>query len=194
MGQSKSRKKELDAFLSSLSRDEQIIFNLAQKAYDRIIRALNFQGACYHMTLLHKTILLKEFKIEADAIIGFVNDGTDNLMISHGWLEYRGRKVDVAISNPNYGQQPGPLLILDYKFQQHNSSDYSYDRTRGSLGDQAIEELLASEYPQVRMMAEQKEAEHAFMTKIADSEDRIVDYLDNAPAGMTYDRFLKILI
>ncbi len=193
MGQGKSRKKELNAFLLTLSNEEQVVFDLAKKAYDRIIKAHDFQGACYHMTFLLKTILVEKFEIETDAVIGFVNDGTDDIMISHGWLEYRGRKIDIALSNPNYGQQPGPLLILDYKLQEHGTAEYSYHRMQGEAGDKASKALLNSEYPQVRMMAEQKEIEHSLMEEIAKSHDRIVEYLNNAPPASKYDRLLEIL-
>ncbi|MBY0314410.1 MAG: hypothetical protein K2Q26_02755 [Bdellovibrionales bacterium] len=193
MGQAKNRKKEIEDFISSLSSEERIIFDLSKKAYDRIIRAHDFQGACYHMTFLLKAILHREFNIEIDAVIGFVNDGTDDLMISHGWLEYRGRKIDVALANPNNGQLPGPVLILDQKFQEHGSANYTYHRERGEAGEQAILRLLNSEHPQAQMLAQQKEREHSFMTEVANSEEKIMEYLNNAPNGATYERLFELL-
>jgi hypothetical protein len=194
MGQAKNRKKEVDAFIATLSAEERIVFNLSKKVYDRIIRAHDFQGACYHMTFLLKAILWREHGIKSEAVIGFVNDGTDDLMISHGWLEYRGRKVDVALANPNNGQLPGPVLILDQKFQEHGTANYSYHLQRDEAGERAIQNLLTSDHPQVRMMVQQKEREHSLMIEVGSSEERLMEYLNSAPNGATYDRFLKILI
>lgn len=193
MGQAKTRKKEIEDFISLLTNEERIVFDLSKKAYDRIIRAHDFQGACYHMTFLLKAILRREHGIESDAVIGFVNDGTDDIMISHGWLEHNGRKVDIALANPNHGQKPGPLLILDQRFQEHGTADYSYHRERGAAGDYAIQRLLTSDHPQARTIAQQKEGEHSFMTEVSKSEERIMEYLNGAPNGATYERFLKIL-
>jgi len=145
------------------------------------------------MTYLLKMILHKEYNIESDAVIGFVNDGTDDIMISHGWLEYQGRKIDVALANPNHGQRPGPVLILDQKFQDYGTADYSYHRERGDAGERAIQRLLELGDSQVDAMIQQKEKEHGFMVEIASSEKQIMEYLSNAQNGANYERCFNLL-
>lgn len=193
MGEAKRRRQELDKIISGFSAEQKVIFDLAQRAYDEIIRAHNFQGACYHMTYFLKAVLHKEHGIEADAVIGFINDGTDDIMISHGWLEYQGRKVDIAAANPNHGQTAGPVLILDYKFQEQGTIEYSYHRERGERGELAIQRLGQSKIPEVLNMIKQKEHEHSWMISVGSSVEKIMEYLNSAPNGATYDRLLQIL-
>lgn len=193
MGEGKRRRQELEAMISTFSTEQKIIFDLAQSAYDKIIRANNFQGACYHMTYFLKAVLHKEHQIKTDAVIGFINDGTDDIMISHGWLEYQGSKVDIAAANPNHGQPPGPVLILDYKFQEQGTIEYTYHHQRGEKGERAIQQLGQSKIPEVLQMIKEKEQEHGWMLDIGSSNEKIMDYLNGAPNGATYDVLLKIL-
>ncbi len=193
MSQTKNRKKETAAFLASLSNEERIVFDLSELTYKRIIRGLDFKGACYHMTFFLKTVLRQEHGIESNAVVGFVNDGTDDIMISHGWLEFSGRKIDITLANLNHGQRPGPVLILDQKFQEHNTANYSYYYERGDVGDRTIKKLLISNNPQCCAIVQQKEREHNLMVEIGSSKERIMEYLNHAPNGVTYDRLLQLL-
>ncbi len=57
MGQAKQRKEEVEAILASLSYEERIVYDLAQKIFERVIRGLKMTGGCYRITFLLKAIL-----------------------------------------------------------------------------------------------------------------------------------------
>jgi hypothetical protein len=48
-------------------------------------------GACYRASLFLKLFLEQEYGIDANVVVGFVNDGTDELYASHAWLECHGQ-------------------------------------------------------------------------------------------------------
>ncbi|WP_409478693.1 hypothetical protein [Pseudobdellovibrio sp. HCB154] len=192
MGQAKHRKKELEKFVLSLSKEEQIVFDLSKKTYERVICEHNLKGACYHMTYFLKMILRKKYGIETTAVIGFVNDGTDDILYSHGWLEYEDKKIDLAVAKPNFGDIFGPVLILDYKFQEHGSSEYSYYREMNAAGELAIQRLIEDD-PRAKTLAEYKQQEHNFMVEISKSEEQIMSYLNNIPNGYTYSKLVNLL-
>lgn len=192
MGDSKRRRHELTQFLATLSVEERTIFDLSERISARIVRGLNMTGGCYRITFLLKAILEKEHQIQSDAIVGFVNDGTDDTMISHAWLEYRGRKIDLTLANVEQGQNRGPLLILDYEFKSSGAHKYSYHQQRGERGDQVIKRLLEAD-SHYRNLIAQKEQEHLAMSDRAKSLDSIINYLDSAPDGYTYEKFLQAL-
>lgn len=193
MGQAKARKQEVDTAISTLTEHERIIFDLAKKMFDRVICGMSMTGGCYRITFILKEILKREHNIETEAVIGFVNDGTDDIMISHGWLEYNNKKTDLTLAKVAQGLNRGPLLILDQQFKAHGAVNYSYHRQRNEAGDKAAQLLLTSDLREVRKIAEQKEAEHKFMLEIADSDQKIMNFLDSAPDGATYVRFLETL-
>jgi hypothetical protein len=177
-----------------LSNEEGIVFALAKKAYNRIICAMDFRGACYHMTFLLKAILHKELRIETTAVIGFVNDGDPALMVPHGWLEYLGRKIDIALAAPNDGLRAGPVLILDQRFLEQDTGQYTYHRGRGPAEDQALLRLMRFTDSRARRLLRQRENEHIYMMNIAESDEEIMAYLNAAPAVIRYEQLLALLL
>ncbi len=133
---------------------------------------------------------MREHNILTEAVVGFVNDGTGDVMTYHAWLEFNGRKVDLTLANVAPGVNRGPLLILDHEFQKHGTFEYSYHRQRGEAGDRVVERLLTSEFAEA---IRHKEQEHQVMLEVCGSLERVTDYLNNAPDGFTYERFLRLL-
>ena len=48
-------------------------------------------------------------------VVGYVNDDTDDIFMSHAWIELNGRKVDLTLNVTEYQdvQLSGAVLILD---------------------------------------------------------------------------------
>ena len=75
--------KEREAGLGERGRT---ILRVAEKA----AQALAIDGCCYRATLFIKYHLELRYGIRGEAIVGYVNDGTDELYCSHAWLETDG--------------------------------------------------------------------------------------------------------
>jgi hypothetical protein len=76
-------------------------------------------GACYRSACFLYLLLKEMHELKGEAVIGFVNDGTDDLYGSHAWFEIDGKRTDLAIRDPMYPErQPrGPLLIHGIEFR-----------------------------------------------------------------------------
>ena len=84
---------------------------------------------CYRLTYLLHLYLLQR-GIDTTPVIGYVNDGTDDIFMSHAWLEHQGKKVDLALGQTQRPDLnvPGDVLVLDYPIRRARS--YSYHLTK----------------------------------------------------------------
>jgi hypothetical protein len=97
MGQAKHRRAQIDGWKATLSPTEVQIAEAAQRLLERFIEPDEATGMCYRMTfLLH--LYLAERGIGTTPVVGYVNDGTDDAMISHAWLGYEGKKNDLTLA------------------------------------------------------------------------------------------------
>ena len=71
------------------------------------------QGARYRRALLSGLFLKEKYPIAGEAVVGFVNDGTDDVYATQAGYEFKGQLTDIAISKPLLlDLQPrGPLTI-----------------------------------------------------------------------------------
>lgn len=181
MGEAKKRKDQAAAWRSSLSVDEQKVADVAQRLWS-IFPA---QGACYRTSLFLRYHLSKAHGIDGQAMVGFVNDGTDDLYSSHAWFEFNGSKTDLGLSRPLHPelQKVGPLLIHGKVVRP--GWPWSYHATRPPAGLTAVRNMLA--HPETAAHMEAMEQLHLTMKATARSDELIRAYLDNAPDGLTYD-------
>lgn len=131
----------------------------------------------YHLATKHG--------IEAEVVIGYVNDGTDDLYASHAWIESGGRITDVAISRPEEPrlQKSGPLMILDTTVKP-GWNGYTYHREMPPVGVEAARKMGAD--PRTRSQLAELDSRHAMMTAMAKDPAQMLAYLDGAPDGMDY--------
>ena len=55
-------------------------------------QVLPLDGACYRASFFLEHYLTKEHQLDGRAVVGFVNDGTDDIFTaSHGWYIFRGK-------------------------------------------------------------------------------------------------------
>ena len=90
-------------------------------------------------------------------VVGYVNDGTDDIMILHAWIELNGRKTDLMLAFVEYGHA-GPLLVLDRELRP-GAVQYSYRREQTDAGLARYAALMDD--PQTRPLVIHKEQEHA---------------------------------
>jgi hypothetical protein len=59
-------------------------------------------------------------------VVGYVNDGTDDIMISHAWLDYNGKKTDVTLANTERPDMTpvGQVIVLNRVVR--NGHEYTY--------------------------------------------------------------------
>ncbi|MGE8126315.1 hypothetical protein ACQKQD_04995 [Methylobacterium sp. NPDC080182] len=186
MGEAKRRAIEASWF-QDLTADEQKVVLLAR----RLITVLPMQGACYQTTFFMKYHLETVHGIVGLPVVGFVNDGTDDMYPSHAWYEYNGQKTDITLARPfqPHLQPPGPITIHGRVVRSGNP--YTYHAERPPEGDELIARYLQD--PESRPIMEHAAARHAEMTETAKDNSLIRTYLDNAPNGMTYDRIVQRL-
>ena len=182
MGEAARRKAVESTWLATLDEQEQILVRAAK----RLGAALPLDGACYRASLFLKLFLEQEHGIDANAVVGFVNDGTDELYASHAWLEYRGQPTDLTLCRPMSPevQKRGKLLIHG-RVIADGWPRYTYHLERPTAGRRIIEQLLSD--PSTQPMVAEQEELHLRMVATMKDNELIRVYLDDAPDGRTYD-------
>ncbi len=167
------------------------MFAVAQATYERIIKARGATGICYRMTIFLTLHLAEGHNIRVEPIVGYINDGTDEIMISHAWIEFGGKKTDISLTRTAHpkAQPTGSLIILDREISRGRAS-FTYHRNL-SAAPPVPKELLAD--PRFRLMLQHKEIEHARMAEIAKNLKSMRTYLDAAPDGFGYEQFASII-
>ncbi len=190
MGQAKQKRLKIDNMTTGLSDEAKTVFFTANKLFDRVIKSRNVHGMCYHSTFFLYQYLKDKFNISTTPIIGYVNDGSDDVMISHAWLEYDGKKTDVSLGvTADHNICPvGDVIILDQIV--HSGHKYSYHVTMTSAGLRYQTKALSGPHAEI---ARHKMDEHLVMQARAKVPASIRSYLEGAPAGLRYDELSTYL-
>lgn len=190
MGQARRRGVEVQKWLGSLTPEEKQIFEVAQRLLTRFIDPSEATGMCYRLTyFLH--LYLMEKGINTTPVIGYVNDGTDDVYMSHAWLEYEGKKTDLTLARAERPElnPPGDILIQDFPFRR--ARKYTYHTTKSEAAVAVEKDWLKD--PRSAGIVRQKAVEHEAMEKRARSAEEMRTFLDGAPDGITYDRIKSII-
>ncbi|WP_315718604.1 MULTISPECIES: hypothetical protein [unclassified Bradyrhizobium] len=190
MGQAKARTASLTQWRALLDPSEQIVFDVAFRTYERFVKPRAATGMCYRMAFFLTAYLAERHGLRVDPVVGFVNDGTDDLMISHAWIELGGKKTDISLTITGQANIPGPLLILDREVTR-GLATYTYHRERGAVAEMIEQEFLAN--PRGREVVIHKRSEHAQMMAIAADTSSIVPYLNAAPDGLGYRQIAAVI-
>ena len=121
-----------------------------------------------------------------------MNDGSDDVYISHAWLDYAGKKTDLTLARMERPDvtPPGDVLILDFPFRRQHK--YSYHLAKSTEAIAFEKELLRD--PANAAALRHKNAEHAMMTGLSKDQSGMREYLDAAPDGLTYRRFTSFIV
>jgi len=190
MGQAKRRAAEVHQWHARLSPEEKQIADVAERLISRFIDPSEATGMCYRLTyFLH--LYLLEKGIQTTPVIGYVNDCTDDVYMSHAWLEYNGKKTDLTLARPKRPElnAPGDILIQDFPFRRVGK--YTYHTTKSDAAIALERDWLKD--PRSTGVVRQKAVEHEAMQKRAGSAEEMRAFLDGAPDGITYERFKSII-
>lgn len=197
MGQAQRRKTEISMikqkytnWLESLSQVERDVALVVKNTHERIVKGKSLFGGCYLLTFFLQRYLKNEKGIQTTAVVGWVNDGTTPLMISHAWLEFEGKKIDITLTHTEHPdvQLTGDLVILDYVVNE-GKTKYTYHLKRPPAALLALRELR----DKMPWAVNAKEAEHTRMSEISSSEMMIDMYLQHAPSDRNYDALARLL-
>ncbi|MDV4153859.1 MULTISPECIES: hypothetical protein [Rhizobium] len=196
MGEARHRRQSYDtAKRLLLDRHEghhRIVAEVAVNLFDRFILPRRFTGACYQITMTLEKYLFEAHGISSNTVVGYVNDGTDDIMISHAWLEFDGKKVDLGLHFVDHPDvvRPGAVIVLNEQLRL-GAIEYSYHLTRPAASLAFVEQMLKD--PSTAHVARRKEAEHQAM--LARSRDSVLRdiYLAGAPADSSFASMTSVL-
>lgn len=182
MGEAKRKRAVREKWFAELDEDERTVVLVAE----RLHQVFPLEGACYHLSLFLRYYLEKRYGIIVAAVIGFVNDGTDELYSSHAWVLFRDKITDLALSRPLNAeiQKPGPLIIHGREVKP-GWRGWTYHEKRPPEGNRAIKDLLSD--PGVAPAIRELEKRHLHMMATAKSSSLIREYLDGADESLNYD-------
>ncbi|MGX8009478.1 hypothetical protein ACVDG8_010935 [Mesorhizobium sp. ORM8.1] len=170
--------------------DERVLVDAAERLFGRFIEPAESTGMCYRMTFfLHLYLAAKG--IRTVPVVGYVNDGSDEVMISHAWIEFEGKKTDLTLGITEHSDlnPVGNVIILDRIVR--SGRNYSYHREKSPEG-RAIETLWLQD-SEIGPLVRRKADEHSAMCIWASSPDQMRAFLDAAPDGLTYDAIRTII-
>ena len=197
MGEAQRRKAEIENvsrlytdWLATLTQFEREVAQVSILAHERIVKGKRLLGACYLLSFFLHQYLKREKGIETTVVVGWINDGTTPLMISHAWLEFGGKKSDITLTHTEHPdtQLTGELIILNHVVRSGRVK-YTYHLQRTTESEIALQKLR-EEKP---WAVDAKEAEHLQMEEMSKSEAMIQKYLNAAPDDRNYDALARLL-
>lgn len=196
MGEARSRRqiyeRSRQRLLDRHGGQHRIVAESAVNLSDRFILPNHFTGACYQITMTLEKYLAEAHGIASKTIVGYVNDGTDDIRISHAWLEFDGMKIDIGlhvVDRPDV-TPPGAVIILDEAIRP-GAAEYSYHLSRPPASMAVIDQILRN--PSTAHVARWKEVEHADMLARSRDTDLRDIYLAGAPAQSSFASMTSVL-
>jgi hypothetical protein len=190
MGEANRKRREREAWLGTLSERQRVVAEVALATYERFVRPAEATGMCYRMSFFLREYLASAFETDVEVVVGFVNDGSDDIMMSHAWIECDGMVTDITLHSTDGNTEPGDLVVLDRTIKR-GGAKYTYHREKGVAGEAAERELESD--ATYGWIVERKRQEHAGMAAMSDDRAAARSYLDNAPDGLTYQRLAEIV-
>jgi hypothetical protein len=140
---------------------------------------------------LHR-YLKDERGIETEVVVGYVNDGTDDIYMSHGWLEHEGLKTDLTLyltEHPDV-QLAGNLLVADQVLRP-GAATHTYHRQRPVVGLRKEMDMMND--PDLAPIVAHKAQEHLSMVARAKNRTLLDAYLNMAPKELSYEAMTAAL-
>lgn len=190
MGQAKQKAAEISKWLSDLSDGEKTVYAAARSLFDKVIKPRNVTGMCYHSVFFLHEYLKDRHGIETKPVIGYVNDGTDDIFISHAWLDYDGKRTDVSLAVTEHPEvsPAGDLIVLDRVIKKGHTYSYHIEMTAA-----ALKSLQTMRLQGHGAIVEHKMDEHMTMIARSRNASLIRPYLDAEPNGFTYNKIAELL-
>ncbi len=189
MGEAKRRQQEQAraraSVLHGLEGHAAIVATTAIALFENYVWPRRYTGGCYLTTMFLSRYLREERGVTVKPVVGYVNDGTDDIFMSHAWIEFEGLKTDLTLHllSPNFHAPSGCVLILDRTFRQ-GEVQHSYHVEQTPAG-QAQTQMLMSD-PSLRGIVLHKEREHREMLARMADPAAVKTFMDGAPLGVRY--------
>jgi hypothetical protein len=180
----------IQKWLAGLTDDERDCADAALRLLRQFIDPAEATGMCYRLTFfLH--LYLTGKAIATEPVIGYVNEGTDDIMVSQAWLEFGGKKIDLTLGRTERPDLnlPGEILILDYPFRPGHGHTYHLKRTSEAI---AVEERWLKD-PDSADLVKHKAAEHERMIRMSSNPHEMRRFVDSAPDCLTFARLASII-
>lgn len=200
MGKASRRKAEkakvkaaTDGWLGSLSPEEIKVVEVAKATFEKVVEGLGMTEGCYNLAFFLREHLRRKYGIEVKIVVGWINDGEWDGAASHAWVEYQGKKIDIAIhktSHPDV-QPPGDVIILDHVFK-HGRATYSYWAALPDSAAKALDDLRNTS-PHLIPILDHKDREHQTMSEFALTQEGVDEYFRRAPATNKYETLARIV-
>lgn len=200
MGEAKRRKVEIAAlkakdanWLASLQPEERIVAEVSLATYNKVVVGLEMTEGCYNLAFFLNEYFRQKHDIGVNVVVGWINDGSWEGAASHAWVEYQGKKIDIALhktSHPDI-QPSGDLIILDH-IARSGTVPYTYWQTLPDRAARALEQMR-SETPELEAIIVHKETEHRKMLELASKQGGAREYLRQAPPTNNYEFLSKIV-
>lgn len=200
MGEAVRRKAEIaalkakdDTWLSSLTSEERVIAEVSKAAYDKIVIGLNMTEGCYNLAIFLHEYLRCKYNIAVRIVIGWVNDGQWDGAMSHAWIEYLGKKVDISLYKTSYPdiQIQGDLIILDQVLKRGRAT-YTYWEILPDEMAKAMEKM-SRESRELAVVLAHKKTEHDRISVLSSSSDGIKEYFRLAPPNNQYEYLARLV-
>jgi len=192
MGEAKRRAVAFEAaklnLLKSLSGDELVVAQTAIRLFERFILPKRYTGGCYLTSMILHRYLADEHGVETEVVVGYINDGTDDIFISHAWIEYAGLKTDLTIHLTEDPILRGSLIVSDGILLTGRAT-YTYHRQRTQAG--LLQEMAMMK--ELGPLVVHKAEEHQLMLARAANPALMKAYLDAAPEQQGYDAMKRAL-
>jgi hypothetical protein len=193
MGEATRRKAEIERmrvinaeWQATLSPEQKTIASVAQTTYNKLVCEYGITEGCYILSFFLYEYLRRKHKFHVQIVVGWVNDGLWDGASSHAWVEYEGKKIDIALHKTSYPEQqpPGDLLILDHIFKRGKVC-YKYFYSIPKEMMTALENKKASS--ELRVLIERKEQEHQRIQTLSKTPEGVNEYFRSAPSQCKYE-------
>lgn len=197
MGEAK-RRREAEArcrqtVLDGLSGDAATLARTAIALFENFIYPRRYTGGCYLTTMFLSRYLREEHGVETEPVVGYVNDGTDNIFVSHAWLEYGGLKTDLTLNVVEHAHAVpnGAALVLD-RVLREGSVRHTYHREISAAG--LAQNAAMMNDPDLRRLLLHKQQEHRDMLERAATPAATKAFMDAAPPGVRYEDMKRAVV
>lgn len=180
-------------WLGSLSPEEGLIAEVAKATYDKVVGGLGMTEGCYNLAFFLHEHLHRKHGIQVKIVVGWVNDGLWDGATSHAWVEYKGKKIDIALHKTSHpdAQPSGDLIILDYIVKPGKVA-YTYWLTLPEGAARKLE-LMRRSSPEWEAIIKHKEIEHQRMLELSLMPGGAEEYLRHAPATNNYEFLARVV-
>lgn len=178
---------ELERWLESLARDHQKVARTALNLHRNFVMPRRFVGGCYLLAFFLSAYLKREEGILVRPVVGYAWDQGTPARMSHAWVDFEGTITDISLTITEVPevQIPGQLTILG-RVIQPGRAEYTYHLKDSTDSIDSVAKAI-TEVPQLAAVLAMKRREHEEMSRLAENQYAIEQFLKSAPPHLSYE-------